>query len=163
MHLLTVDQWLNVLYQSMAAAVIGPAFAMLFAVPARFLALIAAVSALTRGARAFLVLSGMEMIIATFIACAICSLIFIYFGPRLRVPRPVFTVPCIISMIPGLDAYNALLALIHIIESTNSELLNHNIAILFRSGMNALGIVFAIAVGLAVPPLFFYKYRHTRL
>lgn len=160
---LTSEQLLNVLFQALAAGVIGPAFAMLFTVPARYLALIGMASALTRGIRALLVTMNIEIVIATFLACCICSLIFIYFGPKLKVPRPIFTVPCIISMIPGVDAYNALVSLMHIIESNDNAILSQNINVLFHRGMRSVGIICAIAVGLAIPPLFFYKYRHTRL
>lgn len=160
---LSADQWLNVLYQALCAGVIGPAFAMLFTVPGRYLTLIGLCSAITRGCRAMLVCMNVEIVPSTFIACCICSLIFIYFGPRLRVPRPIFTVPCIISMIPGVDAYNALVSLMNVIESENNAILNDQIYVLFRSGMRSIGIIFSIAIGLAIPPLFFYKYRHVKL
>ena len=74
-----------------------------------------------------------------------------------------YSVPCIISMIPGVDAYNALLALLSISEAIDHQELTTNITLLFHSGMRAIGIIFAIAVGIAIPPLFFYRYRHTRL
>lgn len=160
--MLTSEQWLRVLFEMLAAGFIGPAFAMLFAVPVRFLPLIGVVSALTRGVRAFLVAANVEIVVATFLACCLCSLIFIYFGPKLKAPRPIFTVPCIISMIPGVDAYNALLSLMAVIENTDHNILLGNVAQLFHRGMRSIGIIFAIALGIAVPPLFFYKYRHTK-
>lgn len=43
--MLSNEQWLTVMYHALAAAVIGPAFAMLFTVPGRYLTLIALVSA----------------------------------------------------------------------------------------------------------------------
>ncbi|MBU3843435.1 MAG: threonine/serine exporter family protein [Candidatus Anaerobiospirillum pullicola] len=163
MDILTSSQLLNILIQALAAGCIGPAFAMLFTVPARYLPLIALMSALTRGSRALFVELHISIIVATFLACCICSLIFIYFGPKLRTPRPIFTVPCIISLIPGVDAYTALLSLLSISEGLEREQLAEHITILFHNGMRAVGIIFAIAVGIAIPPLFFYKYRHTKL
>ena len=161
--MLSNEQWLTVMYHALAAAAIGPAFAMLFTVPGRYLTLIALVSALSRGSRDMLVMMNVEVIPATFIACSICSLIFIYFGPRLKVPRPIFTVPCIISMIPGVDAFNALVALMNVAEPESNAVLNDQILVLFHSGMRSIGIIFSIAIGLAIPPLFFYKYRHVKL
>ncbi len=159
----TSEVWLNILFQALAAGFIGPAFAMLFTVPTRFLALIGLGSALTRGVRALLEAMNVEIVVATFLACCVCSLIFIYFGPKLRAPRPIFTVPCIISLIPGVHAYHALLALMQVID--NSDVAQSTIYIheLFHRGMLSLGIISAIAVGIAIPPLFFYKYRHTKL
>ena len=161
--LITVEQLLNVLYQALAAAIIGPAFAMLFTVPARHLLLIALASALTRASRAYLVALNINMVPATFLACVICSLIFIYFGPKFKVPRPIFTVPCIISLIPGVDAYQSLLSLSDILQNVSPDSFNTSITILFTHGMKAIAIIFSIALGLAIPPLFFYQYRHTKL
>ncbi|MCK0514555.1 threonine/serine exporter family protein [Anaerobiospirillum sp. NML120448] len=161
--LISSDQWLLVAYQALAAAIIGPSFAMLFTVPARHLLLISLASAITRAIRAYLVYSSIDIVAATFLACAVCSLIFIYFGPKFKVPRPIFTVPCIISLIPGVDAYQSLLSLVNILHSVSPDSFNNSITILFTHGMRALAIIFAIAIGLAVPPLFFYKYRHAKL
>lgn len=161
--LLNSEQLSVILLHAFAAGFIGPAFAMLFNVPLRFLPLIALMSAATRGLRELFVTYQISIIVATFMACCICSLILIYFGPKLRVPRPILTVPCIISMIPGVDAYEALLALLSISESMQHSELTQQITTLFHSGMRAIGIIFAIAVGIAIPPLFFYKYRHTKL
>lgn len=160
---LTSEMWLDIFLQALMAAIVGPAFAMLFTVPTRFLALIALGSALTRGVRALLVHMNVEIVVATFLACCVCSLIFIYFGPKLRAPRPIFTVPCIISLIPGVYAYQALLALMQVIDSSDMTQSNVYIHELFHRGMLSVGIVSAIAVGIAIPPLFFYKYRHTKL
>lgn len=161
--LISYEQWILVGYQALAAAIIGPAFAMLFTVPARHLLLIGLASGMTRAIRAYLVSTQMDIVAATFLACAACSLIFIYFGPKFKVPRPIFTVPCIISLIPGVDAYQSLLSLINILQSVSPDSFNTSITILFTHGMRALAIIFAIAIGLAIPPLFFYQYRHTKL
>ena len=157
---LTGDIWLNILFQALAAGFIGPAFAMLFTVPTRFLALIGVGAAITRGVRALLEAMNVEIVIATFLACCVCSLMFIYFGPKLRAPRPIFTVPCIISLIPGVHAYHALLQVIDNSDVAQSTYYIHE---LFHRGMLSLGIISAIAVGIAIPPLFFYQYRHTKL
>ena len=75
---------------------------------------------LTRFIRSFLLYSlNVEIVIATFAACAVISLIFIYVGPKLGVPRPVFTVASVIALIPGMDAYNALLSLISLVKKNN--------------------------------------------
>lgn len=160
---LSSQEWLTILFHALAAGFIGPAFAMLFTVPTRFLPLIGLGSAITRGMRDLLEAMNVEIVIATFIACCICSLLFIYFGPKLRVPRPIFTVPCIISLIPGVHAYHALIALMQVID--NSDVTQSTVYIheLFHRGMLSIGIISAIAVGIAIPPLFFYQYRHTKL
>ncbi|HIV14311.1 MAG TPA: threonine/serine exporter family protein [Candidatus Avisuccinivibrio pullicola] len=150
--------------ESLAAAFIGPAFAMLFGVPLRYLSFIAVGSALTRFVRQGLYTGlNLDVIAATFIACALLSLIFIYIAPRLNTPRPLFTVPCVISLMPGMDAYKALLALISLMRSDDREVILGNIITLFHCGMRSAAIVLAMCLGIAVVPLFFYRYRHHHL
>ena len=101
--------------------------------------------------------------IATFIACAAVSLIFIYVGPKLKIPRPVFTVASIIALIPGFDAYNALISFISMVESIDDAAFYHYVFTLMHSGTRCAAILLAIALGIAVPPLFFYNYRHRHI
>lgn len=154
----------RVICEAGAAAFIAPAFAMLFAVPAKYLIWTAIGGGITRFIRSSLVLEfNVEIVVATFIACAITSLIFIYKGPQLKVPRPVFTVASIISLIPGMDAYNALLSLMAVIDNDSTQIISDNVFELFHRGMRCISIMLSIALGIAVPPLFFYRYRHSHL
>lgn len=158
---ITEDILLKVLYQGLAAGFIAPAFAMLFAVPFNCLSYIALGGFITRALRTFLVQSmHIEIVMATFIACAIGSSIFIYIAPKLGVPRPVFTVASIIALIPGVDGYNALLALMAIIDGETQEMLAKSITDLFHYGVRCVAIMISIALGIAIPPLFFYRYRY---
>ncbi len=161
---MTLDLWLRLVCEAAAAGFIAPTFAMLFAVPRNCLAVIAAGGALTRFVRQFLVLGlDMEIVIATFLACAVISLVFIYLGPKLQTPRPVFTVACVIALIPGIDAYTALTSFIFMVESANDAAFSHHIFSFMHSFARCIGIMLAIAWGIAVPPLFFYRYRSRKL
>ena len=86
--------------------------------------------------------------------------IFIYVGPKLGVPRPLFTVASVIALIPGMDAYNALLSLISLVEITDIALFDSYVFTLMYSGVRCVAILLAIALGIAIPPLFFYNYRN---
>ena len=161
---LNADILIRIILETAAAAFIAPAFAMLFTVPAKYLIFTALGGAVTRFFRSLFFLGlHMEIVMATFFACAIVSLLFIYIGPKLNVPRPVFTVASIIALIPGMDAYNALLSIMNLIEVKDINTLNEIIFTLLHSGARCGAILLAIALGIAVPPLFFYKYRHQRL
>ena len=78
-------------------------------------------------------------------------------------PRPVFTVASIISLVPGMDAYNALLALNELINGSDQDLLISSIITLFHCGMRATAILLAMCLGIAIMPLFFYRYRFHHL
>ena len=162
--MLSNDVLLQIVLETIAAGFIAPAFAMLFAVPRRCLPYVAAGGALTRCLRSGLYIgAGIEIVIATFIACAAVSLIFIYLGPKLKIPRPVFTIASIIALIPGFDAYNALISFISMVESVDDAAFYHYVFTLMHSGTRCAAILLAIALGIAVPPLFFYNYRHRRV
>lgn len=151
---------LRLMLETVFAGFIGPAFAMLFAVPRRYLPWIALGAMVTRFLRTFLVMQQTEIVVATFFACAVTSMLFILIAPRLQVPRPVFTVASIIPLIPGMDAYNALISMMSIIDGGDTDFMVANLSILFQRGLRCGAIMLAIALGIAVPPLFFYKYRH---
>lgn len=156
-----MDTISRIILEALAAGFIAAAFAMLFAVPRQYLVYIAAGGVLARAIRSSLVyLLNTEIVIATFGACAVISLIFIYVGPKLGVPRPVFTVASVIALIPGMDAYNALLSLISLIEISDTALFDSYVFTLMHSGIRCIAILLAIALGIAIPPLFFYNYRH---
>lgn len=146
--------------QGAAAAFVAAAFAMLFAVPMQYLSYIAMGGFITKFLRTLLFTGfNVEVAVATFFACAVSSLIFIYFAPKLKVPRPVFTTAVIIPLIPGLDAYTALLALYQVIDGTAAEIAT-NAGLIIHHLMRCFSILLSICLGIAVPPLFFYRYRH---
>ena len=147
---------LRILMEGGAAAFIAVAFAMLFAVPARFLPYVALGGALTRMLRTALFSgAGTEVAVATFLSCAVTSLLFIWVAPRLCVPRPVASV---IPLIPGMDAYTCLVALYGVIDDPQ-RLIDQNAYLIVHHGMRCFAILLSICLGIAIPPLFFYRLR----
>lgn len=151
----------NALIEGTLAAFIAVAFAMLFASPNKVLCYIALGGFVTRFCRSFMY-TGLhfEIVISSFLACAIMSLMFIYISPKLKVPRPVFTVASIISLIPGMDVYHALISLIQLIDNPIGP--SNLIYIMFHHAIRCFSIMLAIALGIAIPPLFFYRYRYAK-
>lgn len=152
--------YLDFAFQGLIAGFVAAAFAMLFAVPAKYLSYIAVGGFITKFLRTALFIDfNVEIAVATFFACAASSLLFIYFAPKLKVPRPVFTTAVIIPLIPGLDAYTALLDLYQVIDGTSTEIAT-NAGLIIHHLMRCFSILLSICLGIAVPPLFFYRYRH---
>lgn len=140
------------------AALPSAAFALLFHVPVRCLGWCAAGGTLTWCLRAALMRElDLGIVTATFLSVTVMSLCFIGVSPRIRVPRPVFTVASIIPIIPGRNAYMTLLSAIQIYNSSGSRL--QEIESFCLNGITTGAIMLAMGAGIALPPLFFYRKR----
>jgi uncharacterized membrane protein YjjB (DUF3815 family) len=148
---------LDVLQQMALASVPAVGFGMLFNVPLRVLGFCAAGGALGRGLRFLLVEgSGIPVEWSTLLAAASVSLLGVLVAQRLRAHPKVFTVAAMIPMIPGVPLFKTLIAIVQIQQKgLSNELLSTAIT----SGLQAMFIVAALAVGLAVPGLLFYRSR----
>ncbi|EFV5726919.1 TPA: threonine/serine exporter family protein [Shigella sonnei] len=144
------------LWDAFWSAIPAVGFAMLFSVPPRFLKYCAVVGALAHSMRAVLMHYGLPIEWATLAASSFVSLVFVYLSRRLLAPRPVFTVACIIPMIPGKFAFNTIIAVL----SMNSEgVSGHLINAAIENGLKTLFILMALSFGLAIPPLIIYRNR----
>ena len=143
------------LVQSMLlAAVPAVGFGLVFNVPRRALVYCAAGGAIGRGLRFLLITANLPIEPATFVAASVVSVLGIYIAQRMRAHPKVFTVAAMIPMIPGVPFFTALIAVVEIQRrGLTPELLNTVIA----SGLRATFIVAALAVGLALPGLLFYR------
>jgi uncharacterized membrane protein YjjB (DUF3815 family) len=138
------------------AAVPAVGFALVFNVPRSALGFCAAGGAIGRGLRFLLVTGGLPIELSTFLAAAVVSLLGVYVAQRMRAHPKVFTVAAMIPMIPGVPFFSALIAVAEIQQKGfTPELL----ATAITSGLRAGFIVAALAVGLAVPGLLFYRRR----
>lgn len=145
------------LLQDMAlAAVPAVGFALVFNVPAGVLGYCAAGGALGHGLRLLLREAGMPVEWATILAAAAVSLLGVVAAKRLRAHPKVFTVAAMIPMVPGVPFFTALLALVEINrKGMTPELLDTAIT----EGLRTAIIVAALAIGLAIPGLLFYRRR----
>ena len=125
---------LHALWDGFWSAIPAVGFAMLFSVPPRFLKYCALV-----GASSFV------------------SLVFVYLSRRLLAPRPIFTVACIIPMIPGKFAFNTIIAVLSMNSSEGASA--HLIGAAIENGLKTLFILMALSFGLAIPPLIIYRNR----
>lgn len=138
------------------AAVAAAGFGVSFSVPLRVLWFCAAGGAIGRGLRFLLVEAGLGMPIewATFVAAAVVSTLGVFVARKLRAHPKAFTVAAMIPMIPGVQIFTALIALAQIQQHGVTQAL---LGTAISSGLSACFIVAALAVGLAVPGLFFYR------
>lgn len=140
--------------EMLLAAVPAVGFGLLFNVPVSALGYCAAGGALGRGLRFSLASLGVPLELATFIAAATVSLIGVYVAQRMKAHPKVFTVAAMIPMIPGVPFFTALIAVVEIQRRGFTQEL-YSTAV--TAGLRAGFLVAALAVGLAVPGLLFYR------
>ena len=145
------------LWDAFWAAIPAVGFAMLFSVPPRFLKYCALGGAMAHSLRVVLIHYGLPIEWATLAASSLVSLVFVYLSRRLLAPRPIFTVACIIPMIPGKFAFNTIIAVLSMNSSEGASA--HLIGAAIENGLKTLFILMALSFGLAIPPLIIYRNR----
>lgn len=135
----------------MAAAAIGAmSFAIFFNLPPRLLFAAACGGAICVCTRNFFIFElGMSSAVGTLVGASLVSLIAIEAVHWLHTPSLVLVVPAVIPLVPGVLIYRFLFAVINIRRITVDELLSA-----IQSGVDALLIILAIAIGAAMPNIF---------
>ena len=135
----------------MAAAAIGAmSFAIFFNLPPRLLFAAACGGAICVCTRNFFIFElGMSSAVGTLAGATLVSLIAIEAVHWLHTPSLVLVVPAVIPLVPGVLIYRFLFAVINIRRLTVDELLSA-----IQSGVDALLIILAIAIGAAMPNIF---------
>ena len=152
-----MNLFLSVLENALIAAIPAVGFALLFNVPPRTLVYVALGGALARGLRTFLFLGEHFPIEwATLIAAAALSFIGVWMARRLQAHPKVFTVAAVIPLVPGVPSHKTLLAIAEIHRTGFTPALWETAV---TNGIQALFLIGAIAVGLAMPGLLFYRRR----
>jgi uncharacterized membrane protein YjjB (DUF3815 family) len=154
---LVMNIFLQLLQDFGLAAVPAVGFAMIFNVPQPALKYCAIAGAIGHALRFSLYKIGpLPIEWATLIAASVISLIGIYWAQKWRAHPKVFTVAAMIPMIPGVYSFTALLALVEMErKGFTPELLKTAL----DNGLKAVFIVTALAIGLALPGMLFYRRR----
>ena len=135
---------------AIAAAIGAASFAVFFNLPARLLFAAAMGGALCVCTRNFFVLQlGFGSEIGTLIGAALVSIVAVQAIHWLHTPSLVLIVPAVIPLVPGVLIYRLLFAIINIRRLSLDELLAA-----IQSGVDALLIILAIAIGASMPNIF---------
>ena len=150
--------FLYLLLQDMIiAALPAIGFALLFNVPRHALGYCAMGGAMGHGLRfALLHAMGMPIEWATLLAATLVSFVGVYWAQKLAAHPKVFSVAAIIPMIPGKHAFTAMLALFQINEHGMTVPL---LGTFIDAFLKMAFITSALAAGLAMPGLLFYRRR----
>ena len=140
----------NYLLFATAAAFGAVSFAMFFNVPPRLLYATAIGGALCVCTRNFFVFElGFGPEIGTLVGATLVSIAAMSAIHHLKTPSLVLIVPAVIPLVPGVLIYRLLFAIINIRRLTLDELLAA-----VQSGVDALLIILAIAIGASMPNIF---------
>ncbi|WP_394212231.1 threonine/serine exporter family protein [Enterovibrio calviensis] len=145
---------LALLHDMLFAAIPAVGFALVFNVPVKALKYCAMCGALGHGGRFLLMHFGVPIEWATLGAATLVGMVGVYWSQRLLAHPKVFTVAAIIPMVPGVFAFKAMIALVEINSLGYSEALW---ATMMNNAIKSLFIIAALAIGLAMPGLLFYR------
>ena len=145
------------LHDAFFSAIPAIGFAMVFNVPKRYLLYCALAGAIGHSSRTLLMQFSMPIEWATFAAAAIVGVVTIRFAKQHLAQPLMYAVAAIIPMVPGTYAFNTVIALIQL--TAQSQVSPELTAQVILNGLKTVFILGALAVGLALPSLLYYRTR----
>lgn len=149
-----MDGLLLLLDDMFFAAIPAVGFALVFNVPPKALKYCALLGALGHVTRTILMHNDVPIVFATLVGAALIGFIGVHLSHRYLAHPKVFTVAAIIPMIPGVQAYKAMIAIVQIHYYGFSNALFEQ---MIASFINTTFILGALVFGLALPGLLFYR------
>ena len=149
-----MDGLLLLLDDMFFAAMPAVGFALVFNVPPKALKYCALLGALGHVTRTILMHNDVPIVFATLVGAALIGFIGVHLSHRYLAHPKVFTVAAIIPMIPGVQAYKAMIAIVQIHHYGFSNALFEQ---MIASFINTTFILGALVFGLALPGLLFYR------
>lgn len=131
-----------------AASIVGSVgYAIMFRTPKYFLPYIGIGGFLSVGIKNILIIYfNFSIIGATLISAIILSLLTLKLSRHIKTSSLIIAIPSVIPLVPGVFLYRFIFAILHINTLTSSSFLEA-----IQSGITAILIIFAIAVGISIP------------
>jgi len=145
------------LIDGLLAAIAAIGFAVISNPPRNAIFVSAILAALGHSLRFYLIKSGLDISLSTFVAATFIGLLSMLFARIIRCPAEVFSFPSLLPMIPGMFAYRTILTLIRFMQSTDVVKAQGFMLDFFHNGLTTLFILLALVVGVSLPILFFPK------
>jgi len=146
-----------VLLDGIMAAIAAIGFAVISNPPKNAILVSAILAALGHSLRFFLIKSGLDISLATFVAATFIGLLSIVFARIIHCPAEVFSFPSLLPMIPGMFAYRTILSLIRFMQNSDVIKTQGFMLDFFHNGLTTLFILLALVVGVSLPILLFPK------
>ncbi|WP_321314142.1 threonine/serine exporter family protein [Campylobacterota bacterium DY0563] len=144
------------LINAIFAAIPAVGFGMVFNVPRDTLLKCAYGGAIAYCSREFFMDLNFSLELATFFASTLVGVIALYWSRKYIVPRPVYTIASIIPLLPGKQAFGAIINLI----TMNAHGVTPDLITLFiDNSLKTIIVLGGIGFGLALPSLYYIRYN----
>ena len=155
--MITTELLRLMLIDGLMAAVAATGFAVISNPSRNAIFISALLAAIGHALRFYLIKTGLEISLATFVAASFIGLLSIFFARVIHCPAEVFSFPSLLPMIPGMFAYKTILSLIKFMQNTDVLKAQGFIMDFFHYGMTTLFILLSLVVGVSLPVLLFPK------
>ena len=153
----------GVLEKGFWAGIAALGFAVLFNVPVRTLFAIWLLGALGGLTKFWMMGLGMNIVLASLIGASLIGILSIPMAHKIHSPPLIFSIPAVIPMVPGAFVYRMMIGLMQIAVHTNESGIEEVLAGTVQNGLKVMLILFALAVGVAVPMLITRKESAKRI
>jgi len=128
-------------------------FGILFNVPKRSLPAIFVLAAVGGITKLILMDHHLNIVVATLAGAALIGFLSIPLAHRIHVPPPIFAIPAVIPMVPGILAYRMMLGLVSLAGNINPATYNQVLSETINNGLKVMLILMSLAGGVAIPML----------
>lgn len=137
-----------------AAAIASMGFSVIFNLPRRLLPLIGLGGIIAVTTRNIFVMElGFSQAAGSFLGAAVVGLLALKVVHIVHVPNIILTIPSAIPMVPGVLLYRLLFAMLNI-QTVSAE----QLMVGLRSGVTAIIVIIAIAIGVTIPSIFMERF-----
>jgi uncharacterized membrane protein YjjB (DUF3815 family) len=147
---------LLILQDAFWSALAAVGFAVILNVPRQALWGSAFGGALGHATRTALMQLGLDIVVATLIAATLIGVIGVVLARRWQIPSPVITVSASITLVPGVFAYEAMIAILEIARGDSPDM-QAALVTAASNGIRTALILGAIGLGIAAPTMVFER------
>jgi uncharacterized membrane protein YjjB (DUF3815 family) len=145
--------WLLIIEKGFWFGLVAVGFGVFFNVPARALISIFIMGALGGLTKTTLLLLNVNVVLATFAGATFIGVLSILFAHKNHAPPPIFAIPAVIPMVPGIFAYRMMLGLISLAANAGMADYTHVLSETVNNGLKVMLILMSLAGGVGVPML----------
>lgn len=146
-------EWLLLTEKCIWFGLAAVGFGILFNVPFRTLLPIFIMGALGGFTKVALLHVGINIVAGSLFGATLIGFLSIPFAHKKHAPPPMFAIPAVIPMVPGVLAYRMMLGLIDLAADTDPAAYNQILSETIHNGLKVMFILMSLAIGVALPML----------
>ena len=128
-------------------------FAVLFNVPRRAIAPVFILGLVGGLSKTILLQFEINVIVSTLAGATVIGFLSIPFAHKRHAPPPIFAIPAVIPMVPGIFAYRMMLGLINLAGTINPANYTQILSETINNGLKVMLILMSLAGGVGIPML----------